>query len=199
MGRLVLVTPATATLLSLEQAKLHCRCQHDAENDLFLEWIKSAEAYCREYTQRALLNSTYRWIGCEFPRDNYGVDAPLDLLISPVQSITSVSYVDADGEDQELDEDEYQLEAGVIAPKLWPGVDCSWPVTQAGNVSAVTVELQAGYTSLDLVPAQFKQAMRLIIGQWYKQREEIVMGTIVATPPIAAHRLLDQVLSERYV
>jgi uncharacterized phiE125 gp8 family phage protein len=190
MGRLVLVTPATSRLITLDQAKLHCRCQHEAENDLFVGWIKSAEAYCQSYTSMALLTSTWRWIGSEFPTLD-DEDAPIDLLIGPVQSISSVSYVDRNAVDQVLATDEYQLENGLV-PKLYPGVDDTWPATQAGNVSAVTVQMIAGYTDANLVPAQFSQAILLIVGAHYMNRENPEI-------PQAANRLLDQVIAERYV
>jgi uncharacterized phiE125 gp8 family phage protein len=195
MGRLVLITPAAERLVTLDQAKAHCRCQHDAENDLFVDWIKSAEAYCQSYTNRALLTSTYRWIDTGFPCKGKAID----FLISPVQQITGVDYVDAEGNAAALSSGDYQLEAHNMYSKLWEGVGTCWPSTQVGNVSAVTVELIAGYTSKELVPVQFKQAMLLIIGQWYANRSEIIVGTIVATPPIAANRLLDQVAAERYL
>lgn len=194
MGRIDLITAASDRLVTLDQAKLHCRCQSNLENDSFIKWIAAAEEYCQAYTGRALLTSTWRWTGSEFPRRG-----GLDLLISPIQSITLVTYVDAAGDEQTLDAADYQIEAQLIAPKLWPGVDSPWPVTQCRNIAAVKVNLIAGYTAKELVPAQFTQAMLLIIGQWYKQREEIVVGTIVNTPPLAAERLLDQVASRRYV
>lgn len=192
MPRLVLITPATERLLTLAQAKAHCRVQNDLEDELFTGWIKSAEDYCQSYTSRAMLTSTYRWIGSEFPTDDAGEDAAIDLGISPVQGIVSVGYVDESGDSQTLDAEDYQLDPQEIAPKLIPGVESSWPVTQSGNVSAVTVDFLAGYTSKALVPGQFSQAMLLIVGGWYKNRED-------QTIPEAANRLLDQVISERYV
>ena len=191
MGRTELITASTTRLLTLEQAKLHCRCQHDAENDLFHGWIKAAEAFCQQHTQRALLTSTWRWIGPEFPTLD-DEDAPIELGVSPIQSISSVTYFDTEGDEIELDAEDYQLEARIIAPRLYPGVDVSWPATQAGRIDAVTVEMVAGYTSLDLVPAQFTQAALLMIGEWYVNRETTQI-------PEAAIHLLNQVLSERYV
>lgn len=188
MGRLVLITANASRLLTVAQAKAHCRCQNDAENDLFTGWIQAAFDYCQRYTSRAILTSTWQYIDCGFPAD----DEPIDLLISPVQSITSIEYVDTDADDQTLDDEDYQLDAQDIAPKIYVGPESSWPLTQLGKVSAVTVEFIAGYTSIALVPAQFGQAMLLIIGNWYKNREDPGI-------PAAANYLLDQLICERYV
>jgi len=192
MGRLVLISANNERLVTLDQAKKHCRCQNNLEDELFTGWIRSAEAYCQSYTSQAVLTSTWQWIGSEFPVDDDGNDDFIDLGIGPVQSVNFISYVDADGDDQEMTEDEYQLDPQEIAPRIVPGIGQSWPATEDGNVSAVIVEFIAGYTSKDLCPAQFSQAMLLIIGGWYKNRED-------QSIPDAANRLLDQVLSERYV
>lgn len=188
MSRIVLVNPASERLLTLEQAKSHCKCQHDAENDLFLDWIKAAEAYCQKYSDRVLLTSTWQWIGSQFPESG----KPIDLGISPVQSISSVIYTDTDGNQVTMAAEDYQLEPTEYAPMLWEGVEASWPATQDWNVSAVTVELVAGWTNRDLVPWQFKQAASLLIGEWYISRD---MSRI----PDAVHHLLDQVSMDRYV
>jgi uncharacterized phiE125 gp8 family phage protein len=188
MSRLVLINPASERLLTLEQAKSHCKCQHDAENELFLDWIKSAEAYCQKYADRVLLTSTWRWISSQFPCTGKAID----LKIAPVQSISSVSYTNTAGTLVSLPAQDYQLEPDEFAPMLWEGVDASWPATQQGNVSAVTVELVAGFSSRDLVPLQFKQAMYLIIGDWYVHRDMTRIHQ-------EANHLLDQVAIERYV
>ena len=189
MARVELVTPSSTRLLTVEQAKLHCRCQNNLEDSAFSDWIKSAEAYVQDYTRRALLSSTWQWIGEEFPTLD-GEDAPIDLLISPVQSIVSVTYSDENGDEQTLETDEWQLEGGLV-PKLYPGIVDEWPATEAGNVAAVTVVMTAGYASTDLVPAQFTQAMKLLVGEWFVNRD-------VTSIPAAVHALLDQVVSERY-
>jgi len=185
------INPASQSLLTVEQAKLHCRVQHSGEDAAFVDLIKAAEDFCRIHTSRVSLSSTWRLTLPCFPEDD-----AIDLEISPVQSIVSVSYTDTDGDEQELED--YQLEKSIIVPRLWPAVGESWPATEEGNRNAVVVEFLAGYDDISKVPAQFAQAMKLMVGQWFAYREEIIPGS-VTTPPIAAIRLLNQVKSERYV
>jgi len=192
MPRVELVTPANSRLITLDQAKQHCRCQHDAENDLFTGWIKAAEDFVQDYTNRALMTSTWQWIGDCFPSDEDGADDAIDLIIGPVQSVASMTYTDVDGVEQTLDAEDYQFQAHPISPKLWPGVDSSWPWTQGEKIDAVRINLIAGYASAERVPARFSQAMLLLIGEWFEKREETSI-------PDAVYHLLDRLKAERYV
>lgn len=199
MPRIVKVSAATpAHLLTLEQVKLHCRAQHNTEDELFNAWIASAEAYAEGYTARCLLTTQYQWIGEEFPEDE------LDLLVSPVQSIQSVSYYDENGDVQTLAEEDYELDGAEEVSVLVPAAGTSWPATLPGKRNAVTIVFTAGYratqdgSGIPVIPQQFAQAIKLMIAQWYQHREEVIAGQAL-TPPIASQLLLDQVTSTRYV
>jgi hypothetical protein len=54
----------------------------------------------------------------------------------------------------------------------------------------VIVKFDCGYGGQSAVPATLKEAMKLLIGTWYENRESVVVGTIVAKLPDAVESLL---------
>jgi uncharacterized phiE125 gp8 family phage protein len=60
------------------------------------------------------------------------------------------------------------------------------------RADAVTIEFTAGYgAAASAVPAEIKQAMYLMIGHWYENRESVNVGNIVNELPFAAQALLE--------
>lgn len=57
--------------------------------------------------------------------------------------------------------------------------------------SPVVVRYIAGYETRMPVPESIKTAMQLLIGDWYEQREQTVIGKTVANLGIGVHQLLD--------
>ena len=83
---------------------------------------------------------------------------------------------------------------GTATATVKPAVESVWPDTQSGAYGAVTVVYVAGYSlptdSPDLIPTPIKQAVLLMVGDMYENREETVVGQTVATLPLTAERLL---------
>jgi Phage gp6-like head-tail connector protein len=70
-------------------------------------------------------------------------------------------------------------------------------VTQDSTTGLYVVQYIAGYPSAGegdltaLIPASIKQAMQLIIGDWYEHREDIIVGTTAARLTTGLRQLLD--------
>jgi uncharacterized phiE125 gp8 family phage protein len=100
----------------------------------------------------------------------------------------SVKYYDTDGVEQTLDVAEYYEDAKSKPARIVPV--SSWPATK-DRPNAVTITIEAGYgATADKVPQVIKQALLLMVGDMYENREETVVGTIVSTLPLTADRLL---------
>lgn len=99
-------------------------------------------------------------------------------LIPPVQSVTSIKYLDPQMQVQTVDPAKYALTHAKKSPAI---VYCipgnMWPAT-AHVPGAVMIEYQAGYASRALVPMDVKQACKLLIGHFWRNRELIVLGTV---------------------
>ena len=115
----------------------------------------------------------------------------MEVRWSPVQSITSVEYVDTDGDTQTLSTDVYELGnvGGIGVVRLKD--DQSWPSIQ-DHEDTVTITYVAGYgSSPDDVPVPIRQAI-LIYANWLYAAREGEGGSFETLDfllqPYAAHR-----------
>ncbi len=181
MASVVKTAPATEPL-TLAEAKLHLKQDEIADDALITSLIVAAREQCESKTQRKFITQTWTSYWDNFP-------TRFVLPFAPTISITSIKYLDEDGNEQTLNADQYELdparEPGLIQKKY----EVTWPDTRTIQ-NAVYIEAIYGYGAAAAVPDSIKAAMKLLIGHWYENREEVVTG-IIATPiPVTADRLL---------
>ena len=163
---LSLVTAPTAEPVTLQEAKDHLRVDGTDEDTLISALITAAREHVdgRDgWLGRAICTQTW---DCSF--DAFPADGLLYLPLAPVQSITSVKYIDPDGVQQTFSSSNYALGADLDwSPRVVLGWGKSWPSIRAVP-DAVTVRIVAGYAS---VPKPICQAILLLIGHLYENRE----------------------------
>lgn len=124
----------------------------------------------------------------------------LELPLPPLQSVTSISYVDTNGSTQTLATDGYQV-AGVGGSQpgyIVPAFGGSWPATR-DMPEAVTVRFVCGYpddggSPPDLVaniPEAIRTAIMSMIADLWSNRETVSVDQSFAVPmPTSAKALL---------
>jgi uncharacterized phiE125 gp8 family phage protein len=90
----------------------------------------------------------------------------LELNKKAVCSITTVKYVDVDGNTVTLDSDDYIFDKGRCS--IFPPAGTTWPEVLADDPNGVVIDFCAGYgPSADCVPRLFKTAIMLGVGKWF--------------------------------
>lgn len=159
-------TAPTEEPVSIDEAKTHCRIENTEENGYVQGLIVAARQMVENYTNRALITQTWKAYFDRFP---IGYN-PVDLPKAPVQSVTSITYVDSDGDTQTLASSEYTVDTDSEPGRFYLAYNKTWPSVR--NVAkAVTVTFTAGYGDAEDVPDAIKQAMFLMIGHLYENRE----------------------------
>lgn len=94
---------------------------------------------------------------------------------SPVQQINSITYIDTAGVTQTMATSDYSFAAGSEASvgRVYPILNKVWPAV-APIPAAVKVEYVAGYTTPELVPDDWKAAIKLYVGHLYANREQVI-------------------------
>ncbi len=134
-------------------------------------WITAARQFCETYTHRAFITQTWDLQLDGFP---FAFDAPIWIPKAPLLSVTSITYVDTNGVAQTWDPTLYTVDApagpwarqGRIVPAYFQ----IYPVTRQVPTAA-TVRFVAGYGAAAAVPAPIKAAQKLLIGNWWMNRE----------------------------
>lgn len=174
----VLVVAPPEPLVSLEDAKAHLRVTTDDEDGLIESYLAAASAWIdgpSGWLSRSIGEQTL-----EFRGDGFGCCDRLPF--GPVIAVTDVQFIDASGSEQFVGGDEFELVADGLAlrhGKTWP--------TLRGDAEGVRVTYQAGEPD---VPPQVRQAVLLLVGQWFRNRMSVVVGTINSELPFGVEALL---------
>lgn len=176
MGYTTTIQPA-AEPVTLAQAKQQCRVDYDDEDTFITSLIKSARELAEHRTGRALVTQTIEWVLPCLAGDK------IYFPVAPVQSITSITYLDSSGVEQALPDTVYALDKtgrGKHYLRLKNGQ--SWP-SVLSQFDAVKVTFVAGYGDDADVPAAVKQWILLAIGFFYVNRESATENTMVTELP----------------
>lgn len=183
---LTLVTAPTVEPVTVAEAKVHCAVSRDDHDDLIERLITAARQACEAATRRALCTQTWDLTLPGWPDDDRR--ARIYLPLPPLVSVTSITYLDAAGDEQTIDDATYKVRAGspgIVSLRngeLWPSV--------LDEDDPITIRFVAGYGVAANVPATLKQAMLLLVGHWYEHPEAVVTGTIATELPLAVKSLL---------
>lgn len=188
---LTLYTAPVSEPVSLSDAKTHLRVPSDVtdEDGLIAALITTAREYAEQYTGRAIRTQTWDYKLDAFPCDEIVLPMP------PVTSVSSISYVDQNGDSQTWSASYYQtdLPSGPTAAKarIWPAYGQYFPQTR-WQLNAVTVRFVSGYATVAAVPESIKAAIKLIVGHLYLNREDVAVGVGIGAiqVPKAADSLL---------
>lgn len=194
---LSLITPGVLPL-TLDQVKDHLRLESDdtAQDALIMGYLRAAVAHV-EGRGIALCTQTWELSLDAFPPDvgERGLLA-INLYRSPVQSVSSIKYITADGE-QTLDADAYNIRLGGRLPsRILPVYGSAWPYG-GSNYDQVAVRFVAGYLDWNSprdtrngVPEDLKAALLLLVGHWFENREAVNIGNISSEVPLGVEALL---------
>lgn len=120
---------------------------------------------------------------------------------SPVQSVSSVAYVDTAGVTQPLTvTTDYVVDTSSEPARIYPAYQCSWPSCR-GQRNAITVTYIAGYgASGTAVPAPLLDAMYLLIGDGYEFKQTAVaLGGLPAIVPVVGNTAFDNLIAQYQV
>ena len=169
MANVLEVGPATEPV-SLTEAKLHLRVDGNDENTLVTALIIAARQTAEAYTRRAFVTQTWCYI-CD------RLSGTVTLSYQPIQSVASVTV---DGE--ELDETAYEVDIATGRIRVFGSYIAS-------SIGGIIITYDAGYGVADAVPQAIKQAILLMVGHWYENREAITTSSAYELP-LAAKVLL---------
>jgi len=166
MPRLVTTQPAVEPMLKTE-LKTHLRIastDFDADMDRL---IIAARQRAENYMWRSICTQTIELRLRRFPSGSGEILLPG----GPVQSLTSVDYVDTAGGAQSLTvPDDVITEFAIDPATVRPAYDTIWPSTRI-HTNAVTIVYQAGYGVAADVPELIKSGIKMMAGAMFENPE----------------------------
>jgi uncharacterized phiE125 gp8 family phage protein len=178
------ITPPTIDVFPIVKARTQTRREADnTDNDADLQdFIDGSISYVEQYTGLRLATQTLKLRAWGFE------DCTFRLPAAPIQSITSITYLDPDGAEQTLDPSIYVAALYGLDPTVSLAVNKQWPAHRV-QLGSVTITVVAGYAD-GALPKVINQALRLMVGDWDKNRETSEEGRVTATEMVAVDDLL---------
>jgi uncharacterized phiE125 gp8 family phage protein len=174
----VVVAPAVEPV-TLAEAKIQCRVDDDdtSFDDDLNHLVKAARVHAEYYCGVYFATQTVR-AQC---------DSFIDMArlpMAPVQSVSSIAYIDTAGDPQTVAAETFSLRQDAFEPAIRIKRGQTWPAIEIG--SRITLEAVVGGVPDDDV----RHAMKMLVAHWFVTREAVIIGTITANVPISVDALL---------
>ena len=190
MSTLKVITAPTTEPVTLAEAKLHLKVETGDDDTLISSLITAARETAEIFTGRALASQVLEYILDGFPISNDTIYIPKP----PLENITSIKYRDCQGAETEWDSSNYVVDSESMPARIALAYGKYFPDFTPYPVSSVRIRFAAGYRtggpdSLK-IPEGIKQALKLLIGHFYENRESVVVGTVANKVPFTVEALL---------
>ena len=178
-------TASTTAIITTAEAKQHLKVDTSADDSYIDDLVQAATESAQIFTNRFFVDTVLTQHG----------DTWCDLAVlfkSPVSSTTHIKYYDSDNTIQTLATSVYLTDLTHNPARVGLKPNQSFP-SIANRISAVECKYTVGYGSAASdVPTAIKQALLLTIGNWYENRQEVVVGRTATELPKSAQYLLEQ-------
>lgn len=178
------VEPASEPV-SLTEAKLHLRVEVSDDDALIAALITAAREYVEESARRALVTQTWRLSLSGWPGGN-----SIELSRPPLQSVTSIIYKDSAGASTTWAAANYLVDTDSEPGRVVLAYGASWPSVTLYPSNPIQITYVAGYGAASAVPQRLRQAVLLLVGHWYENRESTISGTIARDIPLGLDSLI---------
>lgn len=164
MALKLIIPPATEPVTTAE-AKSHLRIDGIDEDDVIEGFIVAAREDCEDFQNRAFITQTWELTLDCWPR------FPLKLPKAPLISVSSIKYFDTENVETTLDASNYFVDIDSEPGRVDLGYNICLPTTVLRPINAVKIQYVCGYGAVDDVPKAVKQAILLMVGHFYENRE----------------------------
>jgi len=116
-------------------------------------------------------------------------EAEFDLPFPDVSAVV-VKYYDTSDTLQTYSSSNYQLVQESCGSEVSVYLTSTWPATSLNREDVVVITMTVGYGAATAVPAAIKQAILMIVGHWFANRETVNVGNITTELPFSAAAML---------
>ena len=195
----ILIAAPAAEPVTLAEAKAWLRVDTTDEDTAISALIASARENVEATTQRRLMAQDWRIVLDRWPFARGG-DGSLDALwigrcapvmdvrlpLAPVSTVAAMRVYDASGQPQPIPNNVWRLVGAPDRARLYFSSAPPQPGLPAGGIE---IDVASGYGAEADVPAALRQAILLLVADWYQNRGDAEAGS-PGTPPTRVAALL---------
>ena len=173
--------------ITLAEAKAQARVEVSTDDTLITALITAGRELIEEETWRALV--TQRW---DYYPDAWPDGDTIALPRPPLRSIVSFESIDQAGVTTAISASDYVVDVASEPGRLRLKGSAIWPSATLRELNGVHIRFEAGYGAASAVPMRYKQALKLLVGHWYENREAVLAsGAIPKELPRGVTALLN--------
>ena len=168
------VEVAAGEVVSLEEIRQYVQVPEASDNALLQSLRDAAVAQTQEETRRKLLTHTLQLWLYRFPRISDQAAWGNDILLPfpPMQSVTEITYIDGNGDQQTIDEDDYLVDVASQPGRIKLATGCQWPTTSLNGISdhpwPVKIKFVCGFgTVSSQIPSSYRTIVKGFIKLWF--------------------------------
>tara|TARA_R110000744_G_scaffold278092_2_gene390377 strand:- start:6563 stop:7165 length:603 start_codon:yes stop_codon:yes gene_type:complete len=188
MSRNATYTPNATQVVTLAEAKSHLRVDFSEDDAYINSLCMAAQETFENYCNVILMDTTISQF-CSYWTDTQ------QLYHSPISgsgeaSVTSIEYF-VNGTLTTWPNTNYIPNIHACPVTIWTAENETYP-TQDVRPDAIKIIYKIGYNNIANVPDGAKQAIKILVGQWYENRQEAVVGRSVGRIPMTATYLMNK-------
>lgn len=178
--RLALAAAPTVEPVSIQDARLHCRIDDNADNSYVSALITAARIMAEQYTRRVFI--TQSWV---MYMDAWPCERFIEIPKAPLQGISSIVTYDDDDVSTTFASSNYYRDTISTPGRVVLRSGASWPdVERVAN--GIVINFVAGYAASPAgIPQDIRQAILMIVAHLYENR-----GDVTAEMPATAELML---------
>lgn len=163
--------------ISVAEAKLFLRIDHDAENEIVAALITTARLHVERMTRRIMLAQSWRLYLDALPASRIA-----KIGIGPVREVTQVTCYDQNGDPEIIPPEDYVVDVSAVPARIKFRPQALQ--NQKRELNGYEIDFTAGFgaTTLD-VPADLRQAILMLVAHWYENRSAVSTDVSVAATP----------------
>ena len=181
-----LQTAPAAEPLTTAECRSHLNLDETYYDTILDNLVVAARQKVEAETGRQLISATYDLTLDKFPPGTRILHMPKGQL----QSVSAITYTDRAGASATFSADDYIVSIKRDPGSITPGYDKTWPSARQVR-DAVQIRFVCGYgDAASDVPQAIKQAILLLVGHLFENREAVLVGPGATVLPMAVDSLL---------
>jgi uncharacterized phiE125 gp8 family phage protein len=189
----LLVTSSTGNPITLEEIKDHLRIERGEtiDDDLLKNYRSAAVEMVENITNRKLMPQTWKLYLDDWPDKEY-----IEMPYSPLRDVatTDILYTDSTRNTTTFNltgtSSSWALDTVSEPGRIVLDNNDDWPTDVLYQRNPIEIQFTCGYSASSNIPRSIKNAMLMMIGHFYENREDTMVGQELKYIPMASRALL---------
>lgn len=173
--------------ISLADVKNHLRVDISDDDELIMAYMLTARRSCEVIANKKFVSQTWDLWADGFVGSTVWT---LPRSMSPLQAVTYIKYWPEGQTAVTFDSSNYEVDEKSQPARIVLKRESTWPGDILREVNGVNIRVVVGFGDDADVPEEIKQAIKLTVGQYYENREDLIVGSQIHEIPNGAKNLL---------